>query len=526
MSRDSYDVIIVGGGHNGLVAACYLALAKKKVLILEANPEVGGATSSLRVFPDFDARISVYAYLVSLLPDQIVADLSLNFTTLSRKVSSYTPTNRGGRSSGLLVNRVLDKESEESFASFTGSGSEFASWRSFYGQIEKFAQVIAPTLLQPLRTRAEIEKLAISKVDKSLWDYLIEKPLAEVIHDNFNDDIVKGIVLTDGLIGTMTSATALLANKCFLYHLIGNGSGEWKVPKGGMGALVLELLNRAGTLGVEIITEAEVSNIFSDARGCEVEVGAKKYRADYVLANCAPRVLARLTRNPQPDLLDGSQLKVNMLLKKLPRLKSGIAPEIAFAGTFHIDESYAELELAYSQGTAGKIPAIIPAEMYCHTLTDTSILSPELALAGYHTLTLFALHTPASLFEQDNEGVKKEMVARLLAGVNKYLVDPIEECFAVAAQGDLCLDVKSPLDLEGSIGLPRGNIFHSDLQFPFADEAGETQESPASRWGVATTDERVLLCGAGALRGGGVSGIGGHNAAMALFELYGINFIN
>lgn len=523
MSRDSYDVIIVGGGHNGLVAACYLALAKKKVLILETNSEIGGATSSHRIFPDFDARISVYSYLVSLLPDQIVIDLSLNFTSLSRKVSSYTPTNRAGKSTGLLVNRTLDKESKDSFISFTGSDTEYASWRSFYGEMEKFAQVIAPTLLQPVRTRVEMEKLAISLVDKSLWDFLIEKPLSEVIQNNFNDDIIKGVVLTDGLIGTMTSATALMANKCFLYHLIGNGSGEWKVPKGGMGALVLELLNRARKLGVEIKTEAAVSNIFSDAHGCEVVVGEQKYRSAYVLANCAPRVLAGLTGNPKPNLLDGSQLKINMLLKNLPRLKSGIAAEIAFGGTFHIDESYAELESAYFQAKAGKIPAVIPAEMYCHTVTDKSILSPELALAGYHTLTLFALHTPASLFENDNEGVKKEMLARLLKGVNKYLLDPIEECLAVDRQGNLCLDVKSPLDLESSIGLPRGNIFHSDLQFPFSDVAEITQESAASRWGVATADARVLLCGAGALRGGGVSGIGGHNAAMALFELYGIS---
>jgi phytoene dehydrogenase-like protein len=150
--------------------------------------------------------------------------------------------------------------------------------------------------------------------------------------------------------------------------------------------------------------------------------------------------------------------------------------------------------------------------MYCHTLTDTSILSPELVAAGYHTLTLFGIHTPAALFDKDNEGTKKEITARLLRQLNTYLQDPIEECLAKNSDGSLCIEVKSPLDLEESISLPRGNIFHKDLSFPFREDG-----TPAS-WGVETSDPHIFLCGAGAVRGGGVSGIPGHNAAMALLE--------
>ena len=150
--------------------------------------------------------------------------------------------------------------------------------------------------------------------------------------------------------------------------------------------------------------------------------------------------------------------------------------------------------------------------MYCHTLTDSSILSPELTSAGYQTLTLFGIHTPASLFDKDNEGMKREITSRLFKQLNNYLLDPIEECLALNSDGTLCVETKSPLDLEESISLPRGNIFHKDLSFPFREDG--TAES----WGVETNHPNIFLCGAGAIRGGGVSGISGHNAAMAILE--------
>jgi phytoene dehydrogenase-like protein len=149
-------------------------------------------------------------------------------------------------------------------------------------------------------------------------------------------------------------------------------------------------------------------------------------------------------------------------------------------------------------------------EMYCHTLTDPSILSRDLQFRGYHTLTMFALHTPASLFREDNREVCRTMTAKAFASLNEHLADPIESCIARSADGELCVEVKSPLDLEGAIGLPKGNIFHKDLMFPFMENGSD------QRWGVETEDERILICGSGAVRGGGVSGIPGHNAAMKL----------
>ena len=503
-----YDVIVMGAGHNGLIAATYLAKAGKSVLILEAADEIGGATASVRAFKEYDAKLSRYSYLVALLPDQIVQDLGLNFETISREVSSFTPYTKDGKDYGLHISRVWDQETEESFKELTGSNDEGFEWREFYSEVEKFAQKMAPTFLQPLLTRSQMKALIAQ--DRT-WEYLVEQPMSKIINAKFQNDLVKGIVLTDALIGTFVSAESIQANICFLYHLMGNGTGEWKVPRGGMGALVQELQRVATSFGVEIKTNSEVTEISSDSTGVRIgTITGESYSADYLLSNAAPAHVDRILGQKSKKSLPGSQLKINMLLKSLPRLKSGADQRKAFAGTFHINESYSELESAYSIAKNGIIPEHAPSEMYCHTLTDPSILSNELAEKGFHTLTLFGLHTPSELFEKDNEIAKSSAAKRCLDALNAYLLDPIESVLAMNSDGSLCMEVKSPLDLENDVRLPAGNIFHRDLNFPFKEE-GDTQI-----WGVETDDPRIFICGAGAQRGGGVSGIPGHNAAMAV----------
>ena len=498
-----YDVAIIGGGHNGLVAATYLAKAGKSVVILEANAEVGGATTSVRAFPEYDAMLSRYSYLISLLPDQIVSDLGLDFECISRTVSSYTPYSRNGKDSGLYVARQWDKETEDSFNELDPSGAEWAAWQDFYNEIAEFAVKIAPSMLQPLKSRSEL-KAEINMPE--VWDYLMERPIGEVIEERFKDDLVRGVVLTDALIGTFSSAFEMQANICFLYHLIGNGTGEWKVPRGGMGALVKELVRVATAAGVEIKVNARVKSVATDTENATLTLeDGTTVTSSFVLSNAAPQVLARLRGKTPPASLEGSQMKINILLKSLPQLKSGIDPRLAFAGTFHAQESFAQCESTYLQAKGGAVPEMLPIEMYCHTLTDPSILSADLQAQGYQTLTLFGLHTPAALFDTDNERAKAAALKAALASLNQYLVEPLENVIAA-------IEVKSPLDIEGDVGLPRGNIFHKDLSFPFREDNQQT------RWGVETDDPRIFICGAGAIRGGGVSGIPGHNAAMAVLE--------
>ena len=504
-----YDAVVIGSGHNGLVAACYLAKAGKSVLVLEKSASLGGATTSVKAFKGVDAKLSRYSYLVSLLPDQIIKDLSLNFETIGRKVSSYTPYFDGESDRGLLINSDFDQESRDSLSELTESDDEAIAWESFYQSIKEFAEVVAPTMLEPVPTESEIKEL----VDPLTWIELVENTLAQSLNDNFFDDLVKGVVLTDGLIGTFTSADDHLANKCFIYHVIGNSSGQWRVPKGGMGVLVDQLLTRAKQLGVEIVASQEVTSITQGENNLLIQTqDGKSYEAKVALANCAPRVLEKIADFKALPLRDGSQVKINMVLKELPKLKSGADPKVAFAGTFHVNESYFELEQAFAQASLGQIPDVIPSELYCHTLTDPTILTPDLIAAGYQSLTLFALHLPASLFDNDHDRIKAEVSKRILDGFSQYLERPIENYLAKDSDGNLCIEVKTPQELEKELGLPRGNIFHSDLEFPWK------QDGDSRKWGVETNSERIFIAGAGALRGGGVSGIAGHNAAMAALE--------
>ena len=203
-----------------------------------------------------------------------------------------------------------------------------------------------------------------------------------------------------------------------------------------------------------------------------------------------------------------------MVVSRLPRLRDpAVDPRDAFAGTFHVNEGYANLEAAYEQALAGRIPALPPCEVYCHTLTDPSILGAGLAASGAHTLTVFGLHMPARLFRDRPDEARKEALAATLRSINAVLGEPIEDCLLRDSGGEPCIEVKTPVDLEDELGMPGGHIFHGDLAWPFAEDASEV-----GRWGVETPLARVLICGAGARRGGGVSGIGGHNAAMAILH--------
>jgi phytoene dehydrogenase-like protein len=509
----SYDAVIVGGGHNGLVAAAYLARAGRRVLLLERLPATGGAAVSTRAFTGVDARVSRYSYLVSLLPRKVVDDLGLRFAVRRRRISSYTP--RGD--SGLLVDAEDAGRTREQFVRLTGSDRDFTAWQRFYAMTQHVAEQVFPTLTEPLPSRAALERRI---GDPAAWEALFERPLGETVEATFDDDTVRGVVLTDALIGTFTHAhdPSLRQNRCFLYHVIGGGTGDWDVPIGGMGAFTDALAGAARAAGAEIVTGAEVTGIATDGIRAEVTLAdGRTVGATDVLVNASPYALAGLLGRPLPAKPEGAQLKVNMLLRRLPRLRdTAVDPREAFAGTFHIAESYRQLQAAYEQAAAGRVPDAPPSEIYCHSLTDPSILSPELAAQGVHTLTLFGLHAPAGLFAADPAGTKDALLRATLAQLDAVLAEPLADCLATDGDGRPCLEAKSPLDLEREVGLPGGHIFHRDLSWPFAEPGDVTDTT--GRWGVGTPDANVFLCGAGAVRGGGVSAVPGHNAAMAVLE--------
>lgn len=505
--------MVVGGGHNGLVAAAYVARAGLSCLVLERRETVGGAAVSERVFPGFDVRVSRYAYLVSLLPRRIVEELALPVRLIRRAVSSYTPDPRAGGARGLLVAADDPAATRASFRAVTGDGEQFDAWQRFHTMVGTVARSVFPTLLEPLRSRAELSRLV---ADDTAWEALVETPLAVTVREALGDDLVRGVVLTDALIGTFAAADdpELRQNRCFLYHVIGGGTGDWDVPVGGIGALTAALRDAAVAAGAEVRTGVEVTGVgdgevrFVTEQGGESSIGAR-----WTLANVAPAELERL-RGRACALAppDGSQLKVNLLLTRLPRLRDAqMTAARAFTGTFHVNETGEQLAVAYADAAAGRIPALAPCEAYCHTLGDPSILGSELAAAGAQTMTLFGLHMPARLFDADAAAARDAALDATLRSLDAVLAEPIADCIARTADGEPCIDVVSPADLERELRMPRGNIFHGDLAWPFADDPGEV-----GSWGVETDDPAILVCGAGARRGGGVSAIPGRNAAMAV----------
>ena len=510
---DTRDVVVVGGGHNGLAAAAYLASAGKRVTVLERLGAVGGAAVSAQAFDGVDARLSRYSYLVSLLPGRIIRDLNLDIRLARRRYSSYTP-DPARPGAGLLIDNA------DATATASALGPDADAWQSFYSGTARAASALFPTVTEPLMTRAEA-RAALG--DDTLWEWLVERPIGEAIEGTFGGDVVRGVALTDALIGTFAPNIdpALDGNRCFLYHVIGGGTGDWDVPIGGMGAVSGELARAARLAGAEIITGAEVIAV---TPGGEVTFregeSERTLHATWVLANTAPAVLTRLLGEDDAALKpEGAQVKVNLLVKRLPRLlDSSVDPAAAFGGTFHINETWTQLDAAYRSAAGGAIPAPPPCEIYCHSLTDPSILSPELQATGAQTLTVFGLHTPHRLVgEENNDALRAQLQQAVLDSLNSVLAEPIDDLLLTDATGAPTIETKTTLDLEHALAMPGGNIFHGPLAWPFVEDDAELA-TPAQRWGVATRHPRILLCGSGAQRGGAVSAIGGHNAAMAVLE--------
>jgi phytoene dehydrogenase-like protein len=557
-ARERYDVAIVGGGHNGLVAAAYLARAGRSCVVLERRTELGGAVASAAPFDGVDVRLSRYSYLVSLLPELIVRELGLPLRLVRRRVASYTPDPRADAARGLLIDNEDAQATSDSLAAVTRGGrAGLASWHDHRERMHRLAQAVFPTLTQPLESRAQMRERV---GDEALWDALFEQPLGEGLLPSLGDELLAGLVATDALIGTFASLSdlQLRQNRCFLYHVIGRGTGEWLVPAGGMGAVAGALAEAARGAGAELCARCEVLAIAPERDRVAVAMtdGAaqRTLHAGDVLVNAAPRELERLlagagaaqvvgagaaqvvgaeadgveaeadgveaagasgaarAREVTQPLPEGSQLKVNLVLSRLPRLRdSSVSPQSAFTGTFHANQTTAQLQRAYEQACAGEIPSLPPCEAYCHSLTDPGVLGPRLRAAGAQAMTVFVLHMPARLFERDPDGARRSALQATFASLDSVLGEPLDGCVLRTPHGEPCIELHSPLDLQRELRMPGGHIFHRDLSWPFAEREEET-----GKWGVETADARVLLCGAGARRGGGVSGVPGRNAAMAL----------
>ena len=280
-----------------------------------------------------------------------------------------------------------------------GGSPPGANWAEFGELTGRMARVVFPTLTEPLLSRAELR----ARVgDDAAWEALVERPLGETLAHYFSDDLERGIVATDALIGTFAGIDdeSLRQNRCFLYHVIGNGTGDWDVPVGGMGKLTESLASIAWAAGAELRTEVEVTRIETDGVAAEVHYDGGVVSARHVLANVAPAVLARLLgEEPERSCAGGRAAQAQPAAqaaaeaaRPLDRSARGVRRDLPRQRVR--DPARGRLRA----GARRPRPELAPCEIYCHSLTDPSILGDELRDAGAQTLTSFGLHMPARLF--------------------------------------------------------------------------------------------------------------------------------
>lgn len=512
----TYDAVIIGGGHNGLVAACYFAKAGKKVVVLERYHAVGGAAITEEIHPGF--RVSVASYSCSLLRPEISADLRLpdyGFEVYRKSPSYFMPFPDGEH---IFLYADSRERSKASIARFSERDARaYDAWEDFW---DRACAIIEPTLMQPPISLGELARRFEDAGQADDFRRVMLLNTKDLLDEFFESPYVKATMAPQSLIGTaggpMTPGTPYV----WLYHAIGRAIGErgvWGYVRGGMGAITQALAAAARDLGVEIRTSAPVVEVLVDggtARGVVLEDGTT-VRGRAVLSNADPKrtflrlcpenalpaeFRERIARNYRSS---GPVYKLNLALHALPRYAAApadIPPEIVSRATVDIAPSLDYLERAYDDYKRGE-PSRDPfVEIYTQSPTD-----PTMAPPGKHILSCFCQFAPYEPAGRSwDDGLREEFADRVLAKIAEYAPNMRD---AVIARQML-----APVDLERRFGLTGGHIFHGEIT---PDQSFNLR--PLSGCADYRTPlPGLYLCGSGAHPGGGVTGIPGHNAARVV----------
>ena len=514
-----FDAIIIGAGHNGLIAAAYLARAKKRVLVLERRPIVGGACVTEEVWPGY--RVSTAAYLCSLLRPEIVADLKLTdhgFEVYRRETSGFAPTHHG-EPLFFYPDEARMRPELERFCAQTPE--DVAAYFEFEADVEKVAAVVDPFLMRVPPSEAELRAAFEAAGIASLYAPFMHGSVRDLLEPRFRNERLKTMLATDGLIGTYggpsTPGTAYVLLHHYLGNILGSRSG-WGYVRGGMGQITQALAKAVNAFGGEIRTSAEVERILiqdGHAIGVRLTDGTEIH-AEALLSNADPyHTFAKLTAGAIPDDTDapwkalvtqgGASAKINLAVSELPVftcLPNGPIPGPEHLGTIHLGPDMAYLEHAWEEAGRG-YPSTEPMiEMYVQTATDASLTPP-----GKHILSLFVQYFPYNLAPGLDLDTEREKFAdRVIAQVAQYAPN--------VPASILHRQILTPRDLEARFGLTGGHIFHGDLLPPNL----WTQRPGAGFLGAKTPLPGLYLCGSGAHPGGCVCGAPGYNAAQTLLS--------
>ncbi|MBV8244996.1 MAG: NAD(P)/FAD-dependent oxidoreductase [Candidatus Eremiobacteraeota bacterium] len=522
-----YDAIIIGGGHNGLVTACYLARAKRKVLVLERRYIVGGACVTEETFPGF--KVSTAAYVNSLFRPEIIRDLKLRehgFETLERNPASFSP---------FLDGRYLmlgaDPESDQrEIAKFSRRDAE--NYPRYNAMLERVADVVEPTLVEKpadvvhpgLGDLMRMGKLGrrLQKMGTRMGEAMeVLTGAARPILDRwFESEELKATLGTDAIIGAFASPSTPGTAYVLFHHVMGETNGKrgvWSYVKGGMGGLTQALANAAKSLGVEIRTETEVAKILVDGDGRVTGVAltnGDEFRAATVASSvdCNLTFRKMMDSNVLPadfveaiDRIDYSSasMKINVALESLPSFTAcpGTGPGPQHRGTVHLCPDQDFIERGFDDAKFGK-----PSRDPIVECTMPSAVDPSVAPPGKHLMSMFVQYAPYKLKdgtwdEQKDKFADRcfEIVEQYAPGFTKSVIDR---------------QVLSPVDLERKFNLTGGNIFQGAMPL---HQLFMMRPVPGYA-GYRTPVKGLFLCGAAAHPGGGVMGAPGYNAAREILK--------
>jgi len=494
------DAIVVGGGHNGLVAAAYLAKAGRAVLVLERRDVLGGAAVSEAVWPGW--TVSTASYVCGLLHPQIVAELHLKsygYDAYLKDPASFTPL-PDGRS--LLVGRDAGANARE-IAAF--EPADVAGFEAF----EVRATQLGSTLFEAFE-RDDPENV---RFDDAAYATLAGSA-ADLVERFVRTPVLQATLATDGLIGTYAGPRAHGTAYVLAYHYAGRAlgpQGAWGFVRGGMGAISRALALCARIAGATFATSSTVARILvrnGRAYGVALADGSEHY-ADVVLSNADPIATFAEMLSPQdvPDELarrvagwriEGCSLKLNLALGELPNFTArpgNASPQAHHRATIHVAPTIDYLQAAHDEARARGASGEPMLECFMQTPTD-----PRLAPPGKHLLSIFAQYYPYHRADGAWDAAKRSAAReRIVATLARYAPN-----LPNAIEGEQLL---APPDLEARFGLHGGHIFHGELL---------PGQILSERFATRTPIPGLYLCGSGASPGGCVSGIPGLRAARAV----------